>query len=74
MLTPILWQPEVGTCSHCGGRLQIRRFTADGVHIKFCHGCWNHTQDECTFTPIEWVNNFAFIFADPGDNPSIYLN
>lgn len=62
----ILWNPESGTCSHCGnGFKSVRRFTSDDHHSIFCHSCWKKAQQERrehVMDNREWRDDIAITF------------
>jgi hypothetical protein len=59
----ILWEPEAGTCSECGGgdRL-IRRFSASGTVRRFCFPCWDAAQDPHVMSSQDWTDDERVTF------------
>lgn len=55
MNTQILWNPEEGRCSECGGKSRhIRMYTADGRKTAFCKGCWDEYVEGCNVPSGQW--------------------
>ncbi len=55
MNVQILWNPESGRCSACGGRFNhTRLFTSGGLGHPYCKSCWLLLVEECNVPAGLW--------------------
>ncbi len=67
----ILWEPESGVCTECGGAdCHVRRYSSSGRVRTFCFPCWNMEQSPYLMSSQEWLDDECVTFEFPAEAPS----
>ncbi len=66
----ILWEPERGACTECGGgECLVRRYSSCGRVRTFCFPCWNAEQSPYLISSQDWEDDECVTFHFAASEP-----